>query len=470
MIHTHSFDPAPNADESTLALVNFTNPIILIDDKVVKISAILLRPSCSGSSHLAPASINQKPGNISVIYICELSEIKAKFDPAKAKDLGLNPVPNYRELQLGNSVHPTDVLGPSIPGPIVLLIDCPTLSHLKNMEIPILKASVRLTARLNYLCPQPAPGFWSLPNFNNFKPESISSTEGSFSKLNESISVKNLLKFHFRSYAQPGVDKSGIPSLSTPTEIVDELLFEIPEIVDSLHQINQLWHEKSETNNADKRESIVMIEEPWLNENTMNLVEQSTGASIDGTSYLDSEAGLPTCLENVTREDMEIVLRGTGSSQPSKYQNVATKLEVFPGSEFRVTYEEALKYGGKVILAKGSRKTYYGRAPSVLVLLPTRELPKQVYAEFEVYGGSLNLTGCCLYGGAPYHSQETSLKRGVDISIGTPGRIKDHIERGNLNFSSLKFGVLDEADKILKMGFVDDVELILGKVKDVTKV
>ncbi|KAF6136017.1 hypothetical protein GIB67_006909, partial [Kingdonia uniflora] len=48
----------------------------------------------------------------------------------------------------------------------------------------------------------------------------------------------------------------------------------------------------------------------------------------------------------------------------------------------------------------------------------------QVYAEFEVYGGSLNLTGCYLYGGAPYHSQETSLKRGVDIAIGTPGRIK----------------------------------------------
>ncbi|KAF6136014.1 hypothetical protein GIB67_006906 [Kingdonia uniflora] len=253
IIHTHSFGPTPNADEGTLALVNFTNPIILIDDKVVKISAILLRPSCSGSSHLAPASINLKPGDIFIIYICELSEIKAKFDPAKAKALGLNLGPNYRELQLGNSVmsdhqnimvHPTDVLGPSIPGTIVLIIDCPML---KNMEIPILKASARVTARLNYLCPQffPAPGFWSLPKFKNFTPESIFSTEGSFSKLNESISVENLLKFHLRPYAQLWVDKSGIPSLSTSTEIVDELLSEIPEIVDSLHQVNQLWHEKS---------------------------------------------------------------------------------------------------------------------------------------------------------------------------------------------------------------------------------
>ncbi|OUZ99493.1 Helicase [Macleaya cordata] len=120
--------------------------------------------------------------------------------------------------------------------------------------------------------------------------------------------------------------------------------------------------------------------------------------------------------------------------------------------------------------AKGSRKTGYGRAPSVLVLLPTRELASQVAADFDVYGGALGLNSCCLYGGAPYHPQEVSLKRGVDIVVGTPGRIKDHIERGNIDFSSLKFRVLDEADEMLRMGFVDDVELILGKVKDVSKV
>ncbi|KAF6158867.1 hypothetical protein GIB67_012510 [Kingdonia uniflora] len=119
MIHTHSFGPAPNADEGTLALANFANPIILIDDEVVKISAILLRPSFSGSSHLAPASINLKPGDIFLIYICELSKTNWKFDPAKAKAHGLYPRPNYHELQLGNlvmsdhqniMVHPTDVL------------------------------------------------------------------------------------------------------------------------------------------------------------------------------------------------------------------------------------------------------------------------------------------------------------------------------------------------------------------------
>ncbi|KAL5746155.1 hypothetical protein ACOSP7_027301 [Xanthoceras sorbifolium] len=120
--------------------------------------------------------------------------------------------------------------------------------------------------------------------------------------------------------------------------------------------------------------------------------------------------------------------------------------------------------------AKASKNTGYGRAPSVLVLLPTRELAKQVYEDFEVYGGAMGLSSCCLYGGAPYHSQEMKLKRGVDVVVGTPGRVKDHIERNNIDFGSLKFRVLDEADEMLRMGFVDDVELILGKVQDVSKV
>jgi ATP-dependent RNA helicase DDX21 len=122
--------------------------------------------------------------------------------------------------------------------------------------------------------------------------------------------------------------------------------------------------------------------------------------------------------------------------------------------------------------AKNLRKTGYGRKPSVLVLLPTRELAKQVNEEFEGYGGSLGLSSCCIYGGggSSYSSQEMKLRRGVDIVIGTPGRIKDHIERNNLDFSLLKFRVLDEADEMLKMGFVDDVELILGKVDDASKV
>nr|XP_017218730.1 PREDICTED: DEAD-box ATP-dependent RNA helicase 7-like isoform X1 [Daucus carota subsp. sativus]XP_017218731.1 PREDICTED: DEAD-box ATP-dependent RNA helicase 7-like isoform X1 [Daucus carota subsp. sativus]XP_017218732.1 PREDICTED: DEAD-box ATP-dependent RNA helicase 7-like isoform X1 [Daucus carota subsp. sativus]XP_017218734.1 PREDICTED: DEAD-box ATP-dependent RNA helicase 7-like isoform X1 [Daucus carota subsp. sativus]XP_017218735.1 PREDICTED: DEAD-box ATP-dependent RNA helicase 7-like is len=103
---------------------------------------------------------------------------------------------------------------------------------------------------------------------------------------------------------------------------------------------------------------------------------------------------------------------------------------------------------------KTYRKTGYGRSLSVLVLLPTKELSTQVASDFKVYGGSLGLIrSVCM-----------------DIVVGTPGRIKDHIERGNVDFSSIKFRVLDEADEMLRMGFVEDVEYILGKVEDTKKV
>ncbi|CAA7035095.1 unnamed protein product [Microthlaspi erraticum] len=120
--------------------------------------------------------------------------------------------------------------------------------------------------------------------------------------------------------------------------------------------------------------------------------------------------------------------------------------------------------------AKSKRRNGYGRPPSVLVLLPTRELAKQVFADFDTYGGAVGLTSCCVYGGDPYQPQEYKLKRGVDIVVGTPGRIKDHLERGNLELTYLQFRVLDEADEMLRMGFVDDVELILRKVEDPKKV
>ncbi|KAJ7287961.1 hypothetical protein O6H91_Y312700 [Diphasiastrum complanatum] len=116
--------------------------------------------------------------------------------------------------------------------------------------------------------------------------------------------------------------------------------------------------------------------------------------------------------------------------------------------------------------SKQGQRRPYGRAPSVIVLAPTRELAKQVHADFEFYGNAVGLSSLCVYGGAPYGPQEGGLRRGVDIVVGTPGRIKDHLERGNLNLKTLKFRVLDEADEMLNMGFMEHVELILGSVED----
>ncbi|XP_014499505.1 tRNase Z TRZ3, mitochondrial [Vigna radiata var. radiata] len=396
MVHTKSFGPIFNTDGSTVTRQSkLLDPIVLINDEVVKISAIILQPNFveglttsesssekrmdhspdtldSPNGRKLPAS---KPGDMSVVYVCELPEIKGKFDPEKAKALGLKPGPKYRELQLGNSVksdhqnimvHPSDVLGPSVPGPVVLLVDCPTESHLeallseqslssygdqtdnlaqaskivncvihltpasvvscsnyqkwmnkfssaqhimaghekKNVEIPILKASARIATRLNYLCPQffPAPGCGSVPN-NSSKFGSLALSEFSFSDLSDVISAENLLKFTLRPYAHLGLDRSCIPTTVSSSEIIGDLLSEIPEVSEAANHVSQLWQECSQT--KDDLTPVVdhnmMIEEPWLCANS-----------------------IPACLENIRRDDLEIVLLGTGSSQPSKYRNVSS--------------------------------------------------------------------------------------------------------------------------------------------------
>lgn len=110
--------------------------------------------------------------------------------------------------------------------------------------------------------------------------------------------------------------------------------------------------------------------------------------------------------------------------------------------------------------AVGGRRPH-GRSPSVVVLAPTRELAKQVAVDFEQFAPAASLSTVCLYGGTPYAPQEGLLRRGIDVVIGTPGRVKDHLERGSLKFQNLKFRVLDECDEMLNMGFVEDVEKIL---------
>ncbi|XP_058780560.1 tRNase Z TRZ3, mitochondrial isoform X1 [Vicia villosa] len=374
MVHTKSFGPTFGTNESLAQYQS--NPIVLVDDEVVRISAIILQPKGQNdtvdSSNVKKITA-AKPGDMSVVYVCELPEIKGKFDLEKAKALGLRPGPKYRELQLGNSVksdhqnvmvHPSDVMAPSIPGPIVLVVDCPTESHLeallsakslatygdqvgnlsksvacvihltpefvvsssnyqkwmktfgsaqhimaghekKNIEVPILKASARIATRLNYLCPQffPAPGFWSCSNENGSKPGFLASSEDSFSALSNVIHAENLLKFTLRPYVNLGLDRSCIPTKVSSSEIIDELLLEIPEVVEAAQHVSQLWQDSSQTT-----ESLIpvsdhtMVEEPWLCE--------------DGIP--------PACLENIRRDDLEIVLLGTGSSQPSKYRNVTS--------------------------------------------------------------------------------------------------------------------------------------------------
>jgi len=105
--------------------------------------------------------------------------------------------------------------------------------------------------------------------------------------------------------------------------------------------------------------------------------------------------------------------------------------------------------------------------PQVLVLAPTRELAIQVAEAFQRYAASIpGFRVLPVYGGQPYAQQLSALKRGVHVVVGTPGRVIDHLDRGTLDLSQLKTLVLDEADEMLRMGFIDDVEAVLKKLPE----
>jgi ATP-dependent RNA helicase DDX21 len=106
--------------------------------------------------------------------------------------------------------------------------------------------------------------------------------------------------------------------------------------------------------------------------------------------------------------------------------------------------------------------SHIGRTPRALVLAPTRELAKQVEREF--MESAPMLSTICVYGGVSISTQQRQLQRGVDIAVGTPGRIIDLIDRGSLNLQDVRFLVLDEADQMLAVGFEEDVERILEQL------
>ncbi len=107
------------------------------------------------------------------------------------------------------------------------------------------------------------------------------------------------------------------------------------------------------------------------------------------------------------------------------------------------------------------------KKPQVLVLAPTRELAIQVAEAFRKYAAFLDgFHVLPVYGGQDYRTQIRALQRGVHVVVGTPGRVMDHIRRGNLQLDELKTLVLDEADEMLRMGFIDDVQWILEQTPD----
>jgi len=104
------------------------------------------------------------------------------------------------------------------------------------------------------------------------------------------------------------------------------------------------------------------------------------------------------------------------------------------------------------------------KRPQAIVIVPTRELAVQVTREFGALGRYRDAREVAIYGGVSYTPQDRALKRGVGVVIGTPGRLLDHIERGTLDLQGIEVVILDEADRLLDMGFAPDVRRLLRKM------
>jgi len=106
-----------------------------------------------------------------------------------------------------------------------------------------------------------------------------------------------------------------------------------------------------------------------------------------------------------------------------------------------------------------------GEGPIVLVLAPTRELAVQIKEECDKFGASSEIKNTVVYGGVPKHKQVRTLREGIEIVIATPGRLIDHLEQGNTNLRRVTYLVLDEADRMLDMGFEPQLRKIVSQIR-----
>ena len=105
-----------------------------------------------------------------------------------------------------------------------------------------------------------------------------------------------------------------------------------------------------------------------------------------------------------------------------------------------------------------AKKSGEARTVKALILAPTRELALQIGESFSAYGTNLGLRHATIFGGVSQHSQTQALRRGVDILVATPGRLLDLMQQGFIKLNAIEFFVLDEADRMLDMGFVNDIK------------
>lgn len=163
-------------------------------------------------------------------------------------------------------------------------------------------------------------------------------------------------------------------------------------------------------------------------------------------------------------ENLLKAIEEAGYTAPTPIQSEAIP-QILKGLDLRASAQTGTGKTAAFMLPALQRMTTPGDShiigPRVLILVPTRELAMQVANEAVKYGKYLSRTKVvCIYGGTPYPVQNRQLSRPYEILVATPGRLIDHMQRGRINFSRVELFILDEADRMLDMGFIEPVEQI----------
>ncbi|WP_350558175.1 DEAD/DEAH box helicase [Psychrobacter sp. CAL346-MNA-CIBAN-0220] len=196
---------------------------------------------------------------------------------------------------------------------------------------------------------------------------------------------------------------------------------------------------------------------------TQNSTTQNTDTSTDNQAA-------PTDVNEVSFTDLNIAkpiltaLERSGYTNPTPIQAQAIPFALAGRDLLLSAQTGSGKTAAFVIplLDRLSRATSFDKNTKALILTPTRELAQQVHDSVRTYSKDMRGLFCVpLVGGAPYNGQITALKKGVQVIVATPGRLLDHINSGRVDLSNLEVLVLDEADRMLDMGFADDISDIL---------
>ena len=190
--------------------------------------------------------------------------------------------------------------------------------------------------------------------------------------------------------------------------------------------------------------------------------EAITATDVEGVTFGDLGLG-----GNIVRE-----LAALGAASPFPIQ-AATIPDVLAGKNVlgrgKTGSGKTIAFGAPLVERlmenNGGKNRQMGRKPRALILAPTRELALQIDRTVQPIARSVGLFTTQIYGGVPQYRQVSALQRGVDIIVGTPGRIEDLIEQGRLDLSEVTITVLDEADHMCDLGFLEPVQRILNETK-----